>query len=149
MDGAFKVPGLRNVELTGPYFHNGGQGTLSQVIEFYDRQGDFGDVNIANLDRNMVFIDLDEPDEEPLVEFLLALTDERVRNKLSPFDHPQLFVPIGHPGDQNVITCTDPEIPFQACTDFLELPAVGAGGLPAAGLPPLEPFLNLEHLNGI
>ena len=26
--GAFKVPNLRNVELTGPFFHNGGAGTL-------------------------------------------------------------------------------------------------------------------------
>src|SRR5262249_61790947 len=24
VDGAFKVPSVRNVELTGPYFHNGG-----------------------------------------------------------------------------------------------------------------------------
>ena len=49
MDGAFKVPGLRNVELTGPYFHNGGQATLGQVVEFYDRQADFADVNIADV----------------------------------------------------------------------------------------------------
>jgi cytochrome c peroxidase len=28
VDGAFKAPTLRNVELTGPYFHNGGQATL-------------------------------------------------------------------------------------------------------------------------
>jgi cytochrome c peroxidase len=27
LDGAFKIPSLRNVELTGPYFHSGGQGT--------------------------------------------------------------------------------------------------------------------------
>src|SRR6185436_11354816 len=27
VDGAFKTPGLRNVELTGPYFHNGGYAT--------------------------------------------------------------------------------------------------------------------------
>ena len=146
VDGAFKVPGLRNVEITGPYFHNGGQATLAQVIEFYDRQSDFGAANIADLDRNMAFIDIDEPDEEPLVAFLLALTDERVRNKLAPFDHPQLFVPDGHPGDQVMITCTDPEIPFQACTDLLEIPAVGVGGLPAAGLEPLATFLGLEHL---
>src|SRR5262249_4225444 len=32
--GAFKVPGLRNVELTGPYFHNGGKATLMQVVNF-------------------------------------------------------------------------------------------------------------------
>ncbi|HCF30074.1 MAG TPA: cytochrome C peroxidase, partial [Cyanobacteria bacterium UBA11049] len=36
-DGAFKTPGLRNVELTPPYFHNGGQLTLRQVVDFYSR----------------------------------------------------------------------------------------------------------------
>ncbi len=40
VDGAFKTPSLRNVELTGPYFHNGGQATLEQVIQFYNRGGD-------------------------------------------------------------------------------------------------------------
>jgi cytochrome c peroxidase len=40
VDGSFKAPTLRNVELTGPYFHNGGQATLEQVIQFYNRGGD-------------------------------------------------------------------------------------------------------------
>ena len=40
VDGAFKTPALRNVELTGPYFHNGGQATLQQAVEFYNRGGD-------------------------------------------------------------------------------------------------------------
>jgi cytochrome c peroxidase len=40
VDGAFKAPSLRNVELTGPYFHNGGHASLEQVIEFYNRGGD-------------------------------------------------------------------------------------------------------------
>ena len=131
VDGAFKIPGLRNVELTGPYFHNGGQATLSQVVEFYDRQGDFGDLNIAFLDRNMVFIDLEDIDEEPLVEFLLSLTDERVRQEQAPFEHPQLFVPNGGTFDEE--------------EDFIEVPAVGARGRLAAGLDPLGTFLNLEH----
>ena len=39
--GTFKAPGLRNVEFTGPYFHNGGQATLEQVLLFYNRNGDF------------------------------------------------------------------------------------------------------------
>jgi cytochrome c peroxidase len=152
VDGAFKIPGLRNSELTGPYFHNGGQLTLAQVVEFYDRQGDFGDVNIADLDRNMVFINIDEPDEEPLVEFLLALTDNRVRNKMAPFDHPQLFVPNGHPGSQTAISCVDQAVlkqynVKQACTDLREIPAVGRGGLPAAGLPPVGTFLGVPHVD--
>lgn len=40
VDGAFKTPGLRNVALTGPYFHNGSRSTLEQVVEFYNRGGD-------------------------------------------------------------------------------------------------------------
>lgn len=40
VDGAFKTSSLRNVELTGPYFHNGGQATLEQVVQFYNRGGD-------------------------------------------------------------------------------------------------------------
>src|SRR5262249_27504201 len=44
-DGAFKVPSLRNVELTGPYFHNGGTASLMDVVQFYARGGDFHDQN--------------------------------------------------------------------------------------------------------
>ena len=33
---AFKTPTLRNVELTGPYMHNGVFRTLEEVIDFYD-----------------------------------------------------------------------------------------------------------------
>jgi cytochrome c peroxidase len=40
VDGSFKVPILRNVGLTPPYFHNGGQANLHQVVEFYSRGGD-------------------------------------------------------------------------------------------------------------
>src|SRR5262249_59286307 len=34
-NGAFKSPGLRNAELTGPYFHTGGAPTLAPVPPFY------------------------------------------------------------------------------------------------------------------
>jgi cytochrome c peroxidase len=30
------VPSLRNIELTGPYMHDGRFTTLEQVVEFYD-----------------------------------------------------------------------------------------------------------------
>lgn len=33
--GAFKVPTLRNVALTPPYFHNGSVATLREAVEFY------------------------------------------------------------------------------------------------------------------
>jgi cytochrome c peroxidase len=50
VDGAHKTPGLRNVELTAPFFQNGGTLSLAEVVDFYNRGGDFGPVNIDNFD---------------------------------------------------------------------------------------------------
>jgi hypothetical protein len=57
-DGAFKAPALRNVELTGPYFHTGSYLTLRQVVDFYMRGGDFPLTNAA--DRDPHIIDIEE-----------------------------------------------------------------------------------------
>jgi hypothetical protein len=203
-DGAFKIPGLRNVELTAPYFHNGGEATLEDVVDFYFRGGNFRkfaptqltdcaseipasearlidhpvqgfnaertkEVDITGLgilrgplansgpgaDTHPVGdcvsgdgfseggIDpgdgLDEFDRANLVAWMKALTDERVRYSKAPFDHPQLFVPNGHPGDH--LTVTD-DGTRNATDDFIEIPAVGADGLHT----PLPSFLdNLAH----
>lgn len=124
-DGAFKVPSLRNAELTAPYFHNGGNLTLRQVVEFYNRGGDFHEQNIENLDADIEILGLSEQDTDDLVEFMKALTDERVRFDKAPFDHPQLLIPNGHPGDTNSVNNNG----FGNATDsFLEIPAVGKNG---------------------
>ncbi|MFQ5637066.1 MAG: cytochrome c peroxidase, partial [bacterium] len=123
-NAAFKAPSLRNVELTGPYFHNGSQATLRQVIDFYNRGGDFSDQDLATLAPDIQPLMLTEQDKDDLVAFLLSLTDERVRKKSAPFDHPQFFVPDGHD-------------PVSGVTLLAELPSVGA-----AGGPPIQPFLN-------
>jgi cytochrome c peroxidase len=125
-DGAFKTPGLRNVELTAPYFHNGGQLTLRQVVDFYSRGGDFGGLAVLNLS---------EEQKEALVAFMKGLTDERVRYHRAPFDHPQLFVTNGHPGNQTSVTNDG----TGKATDgtLLEIPAVGRDGLGS----PLSNFL--------
>jgi hypothetical protein len=69
---------------------------------------------------------------------------ERVRDQRAPFDHPQLFVPNGHPGDQSRLDCVSG---LQACDDLVELPPVGAKGRSAAGLAPLQTFLGLDPLS--
>ncbi|NWF59977.1 MAG: cytochrome C peroxidase [Fischerella sp.] len=123
-DGAFKTPGLRNIELTAPYFHNGGQLTLEQVVDFYNRGGDFG--------QNLPPLNLTEEEKQALVDFLKGLTDERVRYQKAPFDHPQLFIPNGHPGNQNSVTIDrnvkTEDGTTQATDRLLELPAVGRRG---------------------
>jgi hypothetical protein len=99
-DGAFKAPQLRDVELTGPYFHNGGQLTLRQVVDFYTRGGDFPMTNAAHRDFLMVNLkveaqsNLNEDELKSLVDFLLELTDERVAMAKAPFDHPQVVIPV-------------------------------------------------------
>jgi cytochrome c peroxidase len=52
-DGAFKAPPLRNVELTGPYFHTGSYLTLRQVVDFYVRGGDFPVSNADSRDPHV------------------------------------------------------------------------------------------------
>jgi cytochrome c peroxidase len=98
--GAFKAPQLREVELTGPYFHNGGKLTLRQVVDFYVRGGDFPvtnshhrDFNIFNLNAELQS-NLSENEKVALVDFLLELTDDRVALEKGPFDHPQLILPL-------------------------------------------------------
>jgi cytochrome c peroxidase len=97
LDGAFKTPQLRNVELTGPYFHNGGMATLRQVVDFYNRGGDFDSANLDSVMKRQSTLSkeqrLNEEQKHQLVSFLLALTDERVRYDRAPFDHPSLCVP--------------------------------------------------------
>ena len=150
VDGAFKTPGLRNVELTGPFFHNGGAGTLQQVVDFYNRGGNFPNQNIANLDPDIEPLNLTGTEQASLVAFLQAMTDERVRQEAAPFDHPQLFRPQGHPGDTQrvAVQATGPGAGIEAQDDLFEVGAVGAGGRPAEGLVPLEPFLTVTHMTG-
>lgn len=92
--GTFKAPGLRNVEFTGPYFHNGSQATLEQVLDFYGRNGDFP--QDGNLGPGIGNIRLNQGERTAIVAFLKALSDDRVRFQRAPFDHPSLCVPNGH-----------------------------------------------------
>lgn len=69
VDGAFKTPGLRNVELTGPYFHNGGMATLRQVVQFYNRGGNFSRFNLRDMDPSIQPLGLTASQEKHLVAF--------------------------------------------------------------------------------
>jgi cytochrome c peroxidase len=142
-DGTFKIPGLRNVELTAPYFHNGGERTLLEVVTFYTRGGNQGgETNpIQTRDGTVIgglsvlnFNALPPAEADAvkadLVAFLESLTDERVRRAAAPFDHPQLFVPNGHPGDHRSVAQRN----GQAVDSLTEIPATGSnGGRPLPG----------------
>jgi cytochrome c peroxidase len=134
-DGTFKVPSLRNLELTAPYFHNGGQRTIREVVEFYNRGGDFREHNVENIDFEIGKLDLTPQQIEDLVAFLgRPLTDGRVVRQSAPFDHPQLFVPNGHVTTRGGTPRVTEEGVAQDV--LLEIPEVGrrGGRLPAGFL---------------
>jgi hypothetical protein len=154
--GSFKAPQLREVELTGPYFHNGGKLTLRQVVDFYVRGGDFPITNAQHRDFNIVNqvievqSNLSEAEQVALVDFLLELTDDRVRFERAPFDHPQVILPLDGTAPENSIgrdamlaSCAT--LPAgnilgpgqQTCAGgmFLNVPAVGATGNPGGAIP--------------
>jgi cytochrome c peroxidase len=133
--GFFKAPQLRNVALTAPYFHNGGQLTLEQVVEYYNRGGDFNTVaEVKNMDPDIEILGLTLQDRQDLVDFLRnGLTDPRTVKQSAPFDHPQLILPNGHPAGDAYPVQADPQHPGQATNQFMEIPAVGTnGGKPIA-----------------
>ena len=156
IDGAFKAPILRNVGLNPPYFHNGGQATLKDVVRFYSRGGDrrgpltadtsglptpnpFGQINTSNLSPDIGeaitivasqnnALGLSDPEIDAVVQFLLSLTDERVACHAGVFDHPELPIPMG----QLSITQSG----SQKARDIVQvLPAVGSKGLKEIGKP--------------
>ncbi|SEN57738.1 cytochrome-c peroxidase [Nitrosomonas marina] len=134
--GSFKVPTLRNIELTGPYMHNGGMATLEQTIEFYTRGGNF-EVNAKEFAKVFTQPELRDPQHlKDLLNFLKSLTDERVRYERAPFDHPELYVPHGHTGDNHIIKATSSLNESLAADEILVIPAVGAEG----SAEPLQPF---------
>lgn len=131
-NGAFKAQSLRNIELTGPYFHNGGKATLRQVVDAYDRGGDF-----KNPENFLRPLNLTDVQKEELVAFLLSLTDERVAYERAPFDHPSICFPNGHKGNTHRVFDNGKG----NAVDIMEcIPAVGAEG----NKKKLKPFMNLN-----
>ena len=87
--GRFRVPGLRNVALRAPFFHNGRFETLMEVVDFYNRGGDF---DAPNKDFRIQPLGLGLAEKEALVAFLSRpLIDPRVAAGEPPFDRPVLF----------------------------------------------------------
>lgn len=80
----FRVPSLRNVEITRPYMHDGRLRTLRQVLDHYSN----GVQDSPTLDpllkqNNSLGIALTEDEKDKLIAFLRTLTDEEfIRNPI-------------------------------------------------------------------
>ena len=70
---SFKTPGLRNVLVTGPYFHDGSQETLWDVIDHYNKGAGLQN---PYLDEDIQPLALKENEIDDLVAFLASLTSD-------------------------------------------------------------------------
>ena len=87
--GRFKTPVLRNLEFRTSFMHNGRFSTLEEVVDFYNRGGDY---NNTNLDFRIQPLFLTPIQKNNLLSFLgHALTDPRVKDETGPFSHPSLY----------------------------------------------------------
>jgi cytochrome c peroxidase len=68
---SFKTPNLRNVLVTGPYFHDGSQETLWDVMDHYNKGDGLQD---PYLDQDIQPLALKEADIDDVVAFLASLT---------------------------------------------------------------------------
>ena len=73
----FITPSLRNVEVSGPYLHDGTYKTLEEVIENYNRGG----YPFINKDTLLKPLNLTKQEKEDLINFLKSLTDWEFLNQ--------------------------------------------------------------------
>jgi len=69
--GSFKVPSLRNIEITDPYMHDGSLETLEEVIAHYSGGG----AGHYLQDASIVPFELTAKEKKQLIAFLKSLTD--------------------------------------------------------------------------
>lgn len=69
--GFFKIPSLRNIELTAPYMHNGSLKSLGDVLDHYQKGG----ANNVNQNDIIQPFKLSRRDRGDLLSFLKTLTD--------------------------------------------------------------------------
>ena len=87
--GKFKTPHLRNVDLTGPYMHNGVLKTLKEVVHFYNTRDIPGEWDPPEVPERMDskfmgHLGLTDAEEDLIVVYMLTFTD------LSPSPAPPL-----------------------------------------------------------
>lgn len=71
--GKFRTPSLREIKYTGPYMHDGVFGTLTQVIDFYDRGGG----SDPNKDARLKPLHLSAAEKRDLLAFLNTLSMDK------------------------------------------------------------------------
>ena len=78
-NGKFKIPTLRNIELTAPYMHDGRFNSLEEVLDHYSKNiqphPDL-DKKFRNPDGSVKHLNFTSVEKKALIAFLKTLTDD-------------------------------------------------------------------------
>ena len=75
-NGKFRTPSLRNIELTGPYMHDGRFQTLEEVLEFYSEHIKSSPNVDSNLGNKIPGVRFSDAQIQDIIAFLKTLTDD-------------------------------------------------------------------------
>ena len=91
--GMFKTPGIRNIQYTAPYMHNGQFNTLSEVMEFYNHGGALGKgVNWPQQTLAPDSLNLTNQEIQDVIRFMHSLSDT-AKTVVRPFFLPEFSNP--------------------------------------------------------
>ncbi|MGO9452975.1 MAG: cytochrome-c peroxidase [Candidatus Binataceae bacterium] len=116
---SFKTPTLRNVLITAPYFHDGSQATLWDVVDHYNK-GD-GTHN-PFLDQDMQPLALSEADIDDLVEFMASLTSADYKEQgIKEFARQRAIAKINRP-QRDTARAFGPKLPLPKLPNLMSIP---------------------------
>jgi cytochrome c peroxidase len=109
--GRFRTPSLRNVALTGPWFHDGSASTLREAIDHYDRGGRAGKPKEPEIRA----LHLSEEEKADLEAFLRSLSSPALERAAEAAEPATAASPLEAPD-----ACPDAEALRRAAEDVLE-----------------------------
>ncbi|MAI32698.1 MAG: hypothetical protein CMM07_13625 [Rhodopirellula sp.] len=90
--GSFKSSHLFNLPLTAPYFHDGSEATIPDMVDFYIRGGNH---DLGELSSQIRTLDASKKERRLVIKMMERLTDPRIAAGTGPYSHPSLTLPLG------------------------------------------------------
>ena len=89
--GYFKSSHLFNLPLTAPYFHDGSEITIPDMLDFYIRGGNH---DLDELSSQVRKLDASKRERRLVIKMMERLTDPRIAKGKGPYAHPSLPLPL-------------------------------------------------------
>ena len=89
--GSFKSSHLFNLPLTAPYFHDGSEMTIPDMLDFYIRGGNH---DLDELSSQVRKLDASKRERRLVIKMMERLTDPRIAKGEGPYGHPSLTLPL-------------------------------------------------------